>query len=303
MTPEKDRLIAGQLDRMGYDTLRVLGVGAFATVYLVQDKINGRKLACKVSGHTNVLQREAKILQQVNHPLFPVYEGYVSGEQNGFLFQEAVEGLNLRQYMEQSGRLSQRQVLSIAYEVSGGLQYLHECSCPVLFLDIKPDHIMLQPDGRVRMVDFGSAAYCGKLAGMHTGTAGYSAPEQLALGAEPGTASDIYGLAATMWYLLTGTLPEAYGKTDGTCAISARLCHVSLSPAVHRFLKQCLQYEMENRIPNMCYVHYKIGIFLRMHDRGKWVQFVDYFAQNILLRKPEIPQNIWIFEQNVGKMS
>ena len=103
------------------------------------------------------------------------------------------------------------------------LGYLHNCRPPVIYRDMKPGNIMLQPGGNLRLIDFG-AVFTGDGDTPNLGTRGYAAPEQLA-GERVDARTDIYGLGVTMYHLLTGQEPGQV--RDG--AFQLRRCSRRLS--------------------------------------------------------------------------
>ena len=180
-----------------YRFICVMGEGAFARVYLAEDR-NGSQYACKVSRQVKLLEREAELLSGLHHPLFPAYMGYEEREGTGRLFMEYISGRNLGQMLRLRGSFSARQTMRIARELADGLRYLHERQSTILYRDLKPENIMVCQDGHVRLIDFGCACPQDMQGGERVGTPGFAPPEQLASGGTAGIYSDVYGLGRTI---------------------------------------------------------------------------------------------------------
>lgn len=191
----------------GYISPQLIGTGAFSSVYRVKGVQDGKFYACKVSEKTEMLAREAGILKELSHPLFPVcYEMWTEGE-TGFLIMEYVAGRSLGRLLDSRGRLSARRAAEIGLELAEGLSYLHERRRPVFYRDLKPENIYIREDGRVKLLDFGCACKEDEKAGERVkvlvGTPGFAAPEQLSGSADASAAGDIYGLGKVLQSMLS----------------------------------------------------------------------------------------------------
>lgn len=193
-----------------YRILRVVGEGAFSQVYLVEDG-NGKQYACKASREVNMLRREAELLGQLYHPLFPAYAGYGESEGMGRLFMEYIPGRNLGQLARLRGGISPRQAIRIAEELADGMRYLHERQPVILYRDLKPDNIMVCEDGHIKIIDLGCACCLDMQGGARVGTPGFAPPEQLDTGQGAGIYSDVYGLGRT----IQSVMPQSPGQRDG----------------------------------------------------------------------------------------
>lgn len=215
-------LQTGQVLQGRYYVISHIGQGGMGTVYQAQDtRLNNRLVAVKELDPAQVLpadrqtavqafQREAKILAGLSHPgLTPIHDYFL--ENNRFyLVMEFVHGETLRQAWERVGRhFAEGQAVSWAQELCDVLSYLHGQQPPVIFRDLKPDNIMVQPNGRLKLIDFGIARHfdSGKMSDtVKFGTPGYAAPEQYGQG-QTDARSDIYALGVVMHQLLTGHDP------------------------------------------------------------------------------------------------
>ena len=116
----------------------------------------------------------------------------------------------LSQILRENGAIPQKYVVSWAKILCDVLLYLHTRDSPIIYRDMKPGNIMLKPDGNLMLIDFGTAReYKVKNRGdtVCLGTVGYAAPEQFGGMGQTDARTDIYGLGATMYHLLTGKNP------------------------------------------------------------------------------------------------
>lgn len=180
----------------------MLGAGAFSRVYRVTNEITGEFAVCKVSSRLELAQKEAEVLKCITHPLFPTYKGRTVMGDKHYLLMEYICGSTLRQYVERRGGLSEQRTTEIAMALAKGLNYLHEQPIPVVFRDIKPENVLIQQDGRVRLVDVGCVCQEGSPDGSMAGTRAFAAPEQLTVGTKVGRESDVYALGKLVCYML-----------------------------------------------------------------------------------------------------
>jgi serine/threonine protein kinase len=150
-------------------------------------------------------EREAGMLATLNHPAIPDIYDYFTDGNRSYLVLEFVPGQNLQQWLDETDEyLDEQKALDWALQVCDALAYLHsQKPQPVIFRDLKPSNIMLDPYNHIRLIDFGIAKLfeASEDKGTMIGTAGYTPPEQYRGEATP--AVDVYGLGATLHHLLT----------------------------------------------------------------------------------------------------
>ncbi len=224
--------------------IRRLAEGATGTTYLAHDDA-GAVVAIKetllrasdAQKARELLEREARVLRQLDHPKIPAYVDHGlsgSGKSRFFwLAQTYVEGHDLAVELE-SKRFDEEEVREVARELCGILGYLHALSPPVIHRDLKPGNVMRRPDGSLVLVDFGSVRDVLKDADLGgstvAGTFGYMAPEQFLGDATAQT--DLYGLGVLMVALLSRrdptTLlgPQRTVEWRGTFECSDPLAHI-----------------------------------------------------------------------------
>ncbi|NQE34182.1 serine/threonine protein kinase [Microcoleus asticus] len=171
-----------------------------------------------------LFERESETLKALSHPAIPRYLDYLEIDEpdtKGFaLVQSYVEGKTLEEHLRSGRTFSESEVKELAKSLLEILIYLHQQYPPVIHRDIKPSNILLHSRsghsvGQVYLVDFGSVQnQAAKFGGTITvvGTYGYMAPEQL--GGRSVPASDLYGLGATLIYLVTGLHPTELSQQD-----------------------------------------------------------------------------------------
>jgi ankyrin repeat protein len=155
-------------------------------------------------------KQEAKMLIGLRHPALPRISDFFSqGEERWYLAMDYIEGETLEAIAQRRGPVPEAEVLDWARQLCEVLDYLHNQEPPVIFRDLKPANIMLTPKGEIKLIDFGIARHFKSEQGRDTtvyGSIGFSAPEQYGEG-QTDPRSDIYGLGATLHYLLTGVDP------------------------------------------------------------------------------------------------
>ncbi|MEQ8224618.1 MAG: serine/threonine-protein kinase, partial [Candidatus Eremiobacterota bacterium] len=161
-----------------------------------------------------------------------------------YLILDFIDGYNLAEILERDGNpgLPQKEVINWARQVLDVLDYLHNRNPPVVYRDIKPHNIMVEPDGHIVLVDFGIArAIEPEKRQLNTaiGTNGYAPGEQYFGAAEP--RSDLYALGATLHHLLTGISPKRFRFER------IRAFNPDLSPELETIIIKALRYNVEER--------------------------------------------------------
>jgi len=207
-----------ELLRERYEPLEVVGSGGEAEVIRALDHLHGRHVALKVRHVTNEASRtqllsEARLLLSLPpHPGLPLVREDFFVDERYVIAMDWIEGTDLDALLELEGRPGLDPALVIGYleQAAEALEHLHP---PVVHGDVKPANLILTSSGRVVLVDFGlSSTPTDEL--RRAGTAGYVAPE-VAAGAKPTAAADVYSFAATSVALLTGKLPSGDALTSG----------------------------------------------------------------------------------------
>ena len=200
-----------------YQLARLLGEGAMGRVYLATDPELGRDVAIKVlrldqagsarDAYIARFRNEARAAARFNHPnVVSVHDAGVDATLGPYLIYEFIPGLTLRATLDRA-RLDTATLVRVAKGVASALDALH--GARIVHRDVKPDNILLAPDGRVKLTDFGIARVPDVALtrdGQFLGTPAYAAPEAIAKG-EYGHRGDLFSLAAVLYEALTGTRP------------------------------------------------------------------------------------------------
>ncbi|HEX6623289.1 MAG TPA: protein kinase, partial [Pyrinomonadaceae bacterium] len=231
-------LAAGQ--RFGqYEAISLLGVGGMGEVYLAADTRLGRKVALKLlpSSHTGDADRvrrfgqEARAASALNHPNIVTIHEIGEADSLHYIATEFVEGVTLREHVA-GGRMTMGEVLDVAAQVASALAAAHEVG--IVHRDVKPENVMLRPDGFVKVLDFGLAKLAPQQAapapqaatvldvktnpGVVMGTVAYMSPEQ-ARGLEVDARTDIWSLGVVLYEMFSGRAPFT-GETPSHILVS-----------------------------------------------------------------------------------
>lgn len=196
-----------------YRIQECIGHGGMGAVYKSVHESLGHTVALKqtiVSGEkqSKAFEHEAKLLATLRHPVLPRVTDFFSDPNGQFLVMDFIPGTDLDQLLKQRKKpLSVTDVIQWTEQLLDALHYLHTQDTPVVHRDIKPHNIKLTPDNRIFLLDFGlSKGLTDPKTQMQGFTLNYAPPEQIqGHGTEP--RSDLYALSATLYKLLTNTLP------------------------------------------------------------------------------------------------
>ena len=217
-----------------YKLTERVGLGGMAEVYRAEDNVLGRTVAVKVilpqyaadPTFTKRFRQEAASAANLQSPyIVSIYDWGLDGE-TYYIVMEFLRGTDLKTAIKERGAINQRKAAEIGSQVAQALSVAHAGG--IIHRDIKPQNIMIQPDGNIKVMDFGIArAGDAGLSQTATvlGTAHYVSPEQ-AQGKELTGASDIYSLGVVLYEATTGKLPF-----DGQDAVSVAVKQVNELPA------------------------------------------------------------------------
>lgn len=236
-----------------YAVIRELGHGGEGCVYLARDEDLQRLVAIKKVNRKEHdkeedkrLMKEADFLQQSRHPMLPIIYDLL-WEDAWYLVMEYIQGATLRDYIERNGSVREEQACTWAGQLLDALGYLHTRKPPVIYRDLKPDNIMVCPDGHLKMVDFGAAfsrSFGGEKERGMAATLGYAAPEQFG---QPGACaderSDIYAFGKTLYYIVTGADPAKPPYTS----LSIRDYQPLLSDRLERLIRRSIRDDPRER--------------------------------------------------------
>ncbi|MEC4985462.1 MAG: serine/threonine-protein kinase [Oscillatoria sp. PMC 1068.18] len=202
-----------------------------------------------------LFEREAQVLQALNHPRIPRYRDYFSLDKEvgaGLcwfgLVQDYIPGASVQELLAEGKRFTEAQVYAVAVQVLEILIYLHELSPPVLHRDLKPSNLIWGEDDQVYLVDFGAVQAQAAVTGVTftvVGTSGYAPLEQFWGRAVAG--SDLYALGATLIHLLTGTAPADLPHEDSRIQFRNL---VSIKSSFLAWIEKATESAIEKRYPS-----------------------------------------------------
>jgi len=207
----------GDLIAERYELVELVGTGGMSSVYKAHDRLLERNVALKVlhphygddEEYVERFRREARAVAQMSHPniVTVIDRGEDDGQQ--FIVFEFVDGENLKQMVERCGPLPPRRAIELGLAMAEALAFAHEHG--LVHRDVKPQNVLLTPDGEAKVTDFGIARSLDvehgvTQTGTVLGTSNYLSPEQ-ASGKPVTTATDVYSLGVVLYELLTAEVP------------------------------------------------------------------------------------------------
>ena len=255
----------GMLIADRYEILEKVGTGGMADVYKSKDHTLNRYVAVKVlkqefSENANFVSKfrvEAQAAAGLMHP--NIVNVYDVGEEKGiyYIVMELVDGITLKNYIAKRGCLGYKEAVTIALQVSMGLEAAHRNH--IIHRDIKPQNIIISRDGKVKVTDFGiaKAATSDTITSNVMGSVHYTSPEQ-ARGGFSDEKSDVYSLGVTLYEMLTGEVPFD-GETTVAIAIrhiqepmpSPRKINPDIPYSVDQIVLKCCEKSPDRRYQNM----------------------------------------------------
>ena len=235
-----------------YEIIEIIGVGGMAVVYKAFDNIDNRIVAVKILKDEYLtndefrrrFKNESKAIAVLSHPnIVKVYD--VSyGDRLQYIVMEYVEGITLKEYIEQQGVIDTREAVYFVTQILRALQHAHDKG--IVHRDIKPQNIMLISDGTIKVTDFGIARFSRSETKTMTETAigsvHYISPEQ-AKGSVTDSKSDLYSVGVVLYEMLTGKLPF-----QSENAVSVALMQLQQNPIQPRQLNPNIPVGLEQII-------------------------------------------------------
>ncbi len=259
-------LTSGQMVGERYRVVKLMGQGGMGAVYRAWDTRLNRPVALKeMIPQSNLdadmlaqlrqqFQQEAQVLATLVHPSLVRVTDYFSWGENEYLVMDFVEGENLAARIGREGPQSESQVVVWAKQLLDALSYCHGRG--VIHRDIKPQNIIITPEDRAVLVDFGLVKLWNpndprtRTVMRGAGTPEYAPPEQYDVGlGHTDPRSDIYSLGATLYHALTGQAPPTATQrmASPTSFLSPRHINVTVSPTMETAILKALEMAMEKR--------------------------------------------------------
>ena len=307
-------LSKGQKINDRYEIIKTIGEGGMANVYLANDTILDRKVAIKVlrgdlsndEKFIRRFKREALSVSNLSHP--NIVEVYDVGEEDGnyYIVMEYIEGKTLKQLLQKRGALTLNEVIDIMTQLTDGLAHAHEAY--IIHRDIKPQNIMIEDNGLVKITDFGIAMALNSTQLTQTnsvmGSVHYLPPEQ-ANGKGSTVKSDIYSLGILMYELLTGSVPFK-GDTAVEIALkhmkekipSIRKQNPTIPQSVEKIVLKATAKNPKNRYDNVRDMYKDLQTALQRDNEKR---LVYEYPENDLEETKVIPQVTKEIKQVIDK--
>ena len=237
-----------------------LGSGGMAMVYRAKDLMLERPVAIKIlrsdyskdPAFRERFRQEAKAAANLSHPNIVTVHDFGLDHERLFIVMEHVPGHTLKDLIDKRGRFTINQAIPLIVQACAGIGYAHRAG--LVHCDIKPQNILVTPDDRLKVTDFGIARALASIkpderTKVVWGSPQYFSPEQ-AMGMAPSPASDVYGLGIILYELLTGQLPfNAQTSTElaemhrRATPVSPRQINSTISPELERIILKVLSKE------------------------------------------------------------
>lgn len=211
-TEDNDEIGVGTIIENKYKIVKHIARGGAFDTYLANDTRLNLTWAVKVSRSNRtddmgLIQNQINILKQLDHPMIPRFADAYMTNGKAIIVQEYVAGTTLEEIVNEYGGQSVEHVVDWIGQICNVMGYLHMQSPMFIYRDVKPANFILEPSGRIRVVDFDiiRSYKPGRTEDtVNLGTKGYAAPEQFGGRGQTDPRTDVYGIGATMYRLLTG---------------------------------------------------------------------------------------------------
>ena len=210
-----DRFVGKRLDGR-YEIEGIVGVGGMAVVYKAHDNQENRTVAVKILKEEFVsnqefirrFKNESKAIAMLSHPNIVKVHDVSFGDLIQYIVMEYIEGITLKEYIERQGSLRLKDAVHFTIQILRALQHAHDKG--IVHRDIKPQNIMVLPDGTIKVTDFGIARFARNsqrtITDKAIGSVHYISPEQ-ARGEKTDEKSDIYSVGVMLYEMITGQMP------------------------------------------------------------------------------------------------
>ena len=242
----------GDIVHSRYKVISIIGKGGSGCVYLVWDLNIGKKWALKeirtkAAGERHLADSEIGNLKQLDSPSIPRIVDAWQDDDTCMIVSDYIEGISLGQYIKE-GPISRSKTVNISIQIAKAIRYLHTQDPPILFLDLKPDNIMLKADGKAYLIDFGIASEI-SVGPWGFGTLGYASPEQY-MGTDKKCVdekADIFAFGITYFSMRTGCDPDPDVQKTSNLIRTNRY----LKEREKRFIRDCIHINPDQRIASM----------------------------------------------------
>ncbi len=241
----------GTLLKDRYRIAGLLGAGGTGCVYFaidlsIQKQWAVKEILYKKGVGIRFAEHEVLMMKQLDYRMFPRIVDAWQEDTCYFIVSDYIDGISLADLL-QRGKVPEKTALAWSAELAGALRYLHGRESPILYLDLKPENIMVKQDGSLALIDFGIAQRIAE-ENCEFGTPGYAAPEQYrkAGDTKPGPQADIFAFGMTLYAMLSGLSPDPK-LTEQTQKIKKDF---TVKRKIKRFLLRCINTNQKRRFQN-----------------------------------------------------
>lgn len=237
-----------------------IGCGLSGKVYLAEHiKLKAKRVIKCVSKHESMYQQfltEATLLKNLKHPGIPIIYDLEEDEEYLYIIEEYIQGESLKAVMLNQKAISKEAVIDVTIQICNIIEYLHNIKpYPVLYLDLKPDHIIVCNDC-VKIIDFGAAIYMEKEEVDYSfGTPSFAAPEQFN-SLKLDSKADIYAIGSILFFMLTGKNPSPSNSQK-----SPKKDLLNVSTEFQKIIIKCMSKNPQNRYENVSQIKQELSVY------------------------------------------
>ena len=258
-----------------YEVIKEIGRGGMSVVYLANDINLDKKVAIKdIKRESNLdneflrerIRGEISILKELRHQSLAYVQEVIYRGDDIYIVMDYVEGRSLKEELKSGRKFTADEVIELAKQIAEVLDYIHTLKNPIVYKDMKPDNIMLMPNGRIKLIDFGISIE-NTVNGeekKNFGTKIFMSPEQ-AEGKNVDSRSDIYSLGVTLHNILLGRIYKKNNKL-----VPIREIDKSLPEGLQTIINKCTEYDRENRYSSCKNLKYQLENIEKLESDYKW---------------------------------
>lgn len=257
-----------------YEVLKVLGAGGMGTVYLCKNtRLDSLWAVKEVKKNENIdLLAEPNILKKLKHFGIPRVIDIFYEADKLYMVEDYIEGVTLKDYIKKNKDLGIEKMGAIISEICDILDYLHSLNPPIIYRDLKPSNIMITPENKAVLIDFGISKIYKKDRDCDTvamGSNGYAAPEQFS-GGQSCIQTDIYGIGMVMYYILKGKtaataleplVDENYGK--------------EVNRDLKRIIQKCVKIDVNDRYSSVEELKRELNLLSQSKEEDRTILMDD----------------------------
>ena len=253
-----------------YKIIKILGRGGMGTVYLCKNiRLDNQWAIKEVKKDLKIqidLSSEPNILKKLNHVGIPRIIDIFYEDNNLYMVEDYIEGVTLKEYVKEKGYIDEENICNITSNICDIITYLHNLDPPIIYRDLKPSNIMITPNNKVVLVDFGiSRTYKAEKDDdtVYVGSNGYAAPEQFGFG-QSCKQTDIYGIGMVIYFMVKGAVSSTAFEP-----LMDENYNKNVSSHLKRIIQRCVQVDIKDRYASSEELNIDIIEFLKNNVEEK----------------------------------